>query len=428
MGLSTIIKKNKWMIKLILNTKFKDKKKIISGFKNASQYYKVENTHTNMKELIKCALCPNMCRFECPYLRVTQKEMYAPATKARLTYHIEKGELSLTNLHNSEIAYMCCNCDGCRTWCPMDISVADLLRGVRADLIEKNIFIPNVKEFNDRVLENKTPFQLDLFSKHIEFDVYNENPKVFYFCGCVMAEKKPNAIKANIEILKSANVKFVTCLNERQCCGGPLYTLGFDENVKKFAEFNIDLVRKSGAKIIVSDCPECVYTFKYTYPALGFKHKFKVMTTAQFYKQLIEQDKLKLTKSVNMYITYHDPCITIRKLERKPHVDNGDLDMEKRYSKDTQLDSVRFIFSKIPGLIVKEVFLHGNQTQCCGRGGVSHVHHPQISDAIGRQRVEQLKKVNADKIVSSCPSCEEGLILNGAGECLDIAEIIVMAL
>ncbi|MHA1341334.1 MAG: (Fe-S)-binding protein [Promethearchaeota archaeon] len=429
MGFITMLKKNKWMIKLILNTKFKDKKKIIAGFKNASQFYAVENTQTNMKELIKCALCPNMCRFECPYLRITKKEMYAPATKARITYHMERGQLAMDVLHNAEVAYMCTNCDGCKTWCPMDISTGDLLRGVRADLVKNNIFIPFIKEFNDRVLKNKTTFDEDLFSKHSDLDIVDENAEVFYFCGCVMAEKKPEAVKANIEILKHAKIRFTTNMKERQCCGGPLYTLGFDESVKKFAQYNLALFKKSGAKIIISDCPACVNTFQNTYPKLGFKHKLTIMTTAQFYKKLIKEGKLIPKKNVNISITYHDPCITIRKLEKKPHIDTGNLDMEKRYLKNSQeLDSARFIFSKIPGLKLKEPFLHGNQTQCCGRGGVSHIHHPQISDAIGKQRVEQLKKTGVDTFVSSCPACEEGLTANGAGKCLDIAEILVKSL
>ncbi len=92
------------------------------------------------------------------------------------------------------------------------------------------------------------------------------------------------------------------------------------------------------------------------------------------------------------------------------------------------MDPARFIFSQIPQLTLKEVFLHGQQTQCCGRGGVSHIHHAEISDEIGKQRVEQLKSTGAEYIVSSCPACEEGFIANGGSNCLDIAEIILKSI
>lgn len=428
MGLIDKIKKNKWMIKLIFNAKWRDLKKMLKGFKNEGKYYEKEDTHTNMKDLLKCTLCPNMCRFECPVYRVTQKEMYAPATKSRISYHMEKSNIPMDDLHTAEVAYMCTNCDGCQVWCPMDISTGDLLRGVRADLMDKEIYIPEVKEFEERVKKNKTSFDSDTFARNDELNVNMDNPQVFYYTGCVMIEKKPEAVKANIEILKKANVRFCTFVDERQCCGGPLYTLGFDDTVKEFGKRNLALLEKSGAKTIVADCPACVNTIANTYKELGLDHKFEVYTTAQYYKRLIEEGKLKPTEEVNETITYHDPCITVRKLEDHRHIDTGHLDMETRYNPEGFFDSARYIFSKIPGLKLEEPFLHGTQTQCCGRGGVSHVHHPEVSDTIGKHRVDQLRETGADMVVSSCPACEEGFMFNGIEHCYDISEILLKSL
>ena len=190
MGLLAKIRKNKWLAKLLFSNPPKVTKKIIEGFRHEKDFLKVEKTHVNMKELLRCALCPNMCRFECPALRVTQKEMYAPATKARLMYHAERGNLDIADLHTAEVAYMCTNCDGCREWCPMDISTGDLLTQVRADLVDRNIHIPGTKEFNDRVIENQTAFTTKTFSRNEELNVNMENPEVFYYTGCVMSEKK----------------------------------------------------------------------------------------------------------------------------------------------------------------------------------------------------------------------------------------------
>jgi heterodisulfide reductase subunit D len=429
MGIGMKLKKNKWMITLVFNTKWNDKKKLISGFKNAKQYYAVDGSHTNMKELLKCTLCPNMCRFECPVLRVTQKEMYAPATKARISFHMERGHTPMTDLHSAEVAYMCTNCNGCQNWCPMDISTGDLLRGVRADLSEKQIYIPKVKEFESRVAKNKTTFTETTFSSHSEFNVNMENPEVFYYIGCVMAEKKPEAAIANINILKKAGISFCTHTDERQCCSGPLSTLGFDNTVKQFASRNLDLFTRSGAKIIVTDCPKCATTIADTYKQLGLKHDFQVFTTTQYYRQLIEHGRLKPIKSVNKSITYHDPCILARNIERVEHVDTGDLNLETRYQKEVVLDSARYIISKIPGLVFKEPFLHGQQTQCCGRGGVMHVHHDEISDKIGKQRLSELEKTGAENIVTACPSCEEGFMFNSdKKEIMDISEILALSL
>jgi Fe-S oxidoreductase len=410
-GLFTKIKKYKWLAKLVVSGSAKDIKKTVQGFRHEKDFYHVENTHVDMKELLKCALCPNMCRFECPSLRVTQKEMYAPATKARLMYHAERGNLDWTNLHTAEVAYMCTNCDGCRAWCPMDISTGELLAQVRADLVDRNIHIPGTKEFNDRVIESKTAFTAETFSQHYNLNVRMENPEVFYYTGCVMAEKKPEAVKANIKILEKAGIRYCTYMDERTCCGGPLATLGFLDTVKQFAEKNLALFEKAGAKTIVTDCPACTNTIRNTYKQLGFNHKFEVFTTVEYYKKLIEDGRIIPKKPVEISFSYHDPCISSRGKM-------GTID----------IDNARYIFSKIPGLDFREVRLRGRETQCCGRGGVSHIHHPEISDAIGKQRVEQLKETGAEFICSACPACEEGFMFNEGNPVLDIGEILARSL
>lgn len=398
-------------MKVFFSGSFKDIKKTIQGFRHEKDFYYVKETHVDMKELLKCALCPNMCRFECPSLRVTHKEMYAPATKSRISYHMERKNLDMTDLHTAEVAYMCTNCDGCRNWCPMDISTGDLLTQVRADLINREIYIPGVKEFDARVMEKQTAFEQDTFTQIEDLNVNMENPEVFYYTGCVMAEKKPAAVKANIKILQKAGIRFCMYADERTCCGGPLHTLGLLNSAKYFAEKNIALFNKAGAKIIVTDCPACTNSIRNTYKTLGCKHNYKVYTSVEFYRKLLEEGKIKPEKSVPLSITYHDPCISSRGKM-------GTIDIE----------NARFIFSLIPDLDFREVYLHGDITQCCGRGGVSHVHHPEISDAIGKQRVAQLKETGAEYIVSACPACEEGFMFNDGDPVLDIGEILAKSL
>ncbi len=411
LGIGTKLRKFKWLARLVIESSWKNVKKLISGFRHEKDFYEVENTHVDMKELLKCAICPNMCRFECPVLRVTQKEMYAPATKARLMYHAERGNLDFTDSHTAEVAYMCTNCDGCREWCPMDISTGDLLSQVRADLVDRDIHIPGTKEFNDRVVDNQTAFTPETFSKHYNLNVRIDDPDVFYYTGCVMAEKKPEAVKANMKIFKNARIRFCTFMDERTCCGGPLATLGFNDTVKEFAKKNLELFEKSGAKIIVSDCPACTNTIRNTYKGLGFNHKFKVYTSVEFYRSLIEGGQITPTKPVKLSITYHDPCISSRGKM-------GTIDIE----------NARYIFSKIPGLDFREVHLNGNETQCCGRGGVQRIHHADVADTIGKQRVAQLKESGAEFIVSACPACEEGFMFNDGNPVLDIGEILARSL
>ncbi len=406
--------KNSWMLKALFSMKPGVSMKFLKGYLfGAKKYYKTPlgDAAVDMKSLVKCLCCPNMCKFECPSLRVTHKEMYAPATKSRIAYCIERGYLDPSDPHTAEVPYMCTNCDGCKHWCPMNISTGQLLKAVRADLVAQDCVSEELKDFDTRVLENGSTFEKTTFSAHPEFDVRAENPDVFYYMGCVMAEKKPEAVMANIAILKKAGVKFSTYAAERCCCGGPSNTVGFRATTRHLASRNLELIAKSGAKTVVTDCPACADTLRNTYKALGIKHDYVVLTTVEFYKILIEQGTLKLAKPVNETITYHDPCITARGF--------GDV------------ESARFVIGKIPGLVLKEPFLAKEETQCCGMGGVSHVHHPTESEAIGKQRYDQLVKTGAGAIVTSCPACEQGFMIavgKDSTRVLDISELVAASL
>jgi len=171
------------------------------------------------------------------------------------------------------------------------------------------------------------------------------------------------------------------------------------------------LFKKSGANKIISDCPACTNTIRNTYKALGYNHKFETFTSVEYYRKLLEEGRIIPTKPVEISIAYHDPCISSRGKM-------GTIDIE----------NARYIFSKIPELDFREVYLHGSETQCCGRGGVSHVHHPEISDTIGKQRVAQLEETGADHICTSCPACEQGFMDNSDGPVLDIGEVLARSL
>jgi heterodisulfide reductase subunit D len=404
--------KNTWLVNAFIKMKFPLKVKFIRGFTGAAKkYYRVPRAaapHVEMKQLVKCGLCPNMCRFECPALRVTHKEMYAPATKTRISYHMERGHISWDDPHSAEVPYLCTNCDGCRYWCPMDISAGELLKAVRADIVENGFVNQDLVVFNDRVLKNRTTFESDTFTRDPALDVNMEGADVIYFPGCVMVEKKPESVRATIAILKQAGVQFCMHMDIRGCCGGPLNTVGFLASVKEFARKNLAMFKEAGVKTIVTDCPACAETIAIVYPRLGIKHKFEVLTTTQYFAMLHAAGKLPFTVPVDMTITYHDPCITARRLD--------------------DVETVRKIFAEIPGLELHEAFLHGKETQCCGMGGVEHVHHPAVSEAIGSQRLAQLQKV-APLLVTSCPACEEGFMIAGGTheQVLDIAEIVAKA-
>lgn len=415
MGIRITVRKYKDYIRAMLKANWTVKKKIIKGIREAKEFYKIDSiTKVDIKKLVKCTVCPNNCRFECPTLEAARKETYAPATKSRMAYYLERGYVDMNDLDFAEIIYACTNCNGCQNWCPKEISVGDLLRDVRVDLIDRKIYLPKVKEFLDNLKSQGTVFSKDIFTSNPSISINMEKPQVLYFIGCVSAEKHIESVSATISILKHVGVNFTTITDKRICCGGPLFTLGFRQEFRAFAEKNLTMFKESGATTIICDCPMCCYTIGTVYKKVGLKHKYKVLTTIQYFRELVDKGILNPNKEVNMVITYHDPCYVSRRLE-----------------KDEKLDSARYLLSKIKGIVLKEPFLHGKETQCCGRGGVSHVHHSTLSERMMIKRFNELKRTGADYIISSCPSCELAFEIANQKDnikIMDISEVLKQSL
>ena len=377
-------KKYAWVMDALskspLSTKARAMKHFLSGKK-----YEVKGTIADIDAVIKCALCPNMCKFDCPVLDAEKNEATSPSGKMRIAYFIEKGLLKSRDAF--ELMYKCCNCDACKQWCPFDFSVGDLLKGIRADIDNKPSEILKIKE--------------ELEKEHIlgkkNFDVEEKKGNILYFAGCTVLSKQNEIAEAMIKIFSKANEEYA--LMEEWCCGSPLYNLGFLESFKKFAEHNVKKIKESGCKTVVCSCPTCTYMFKHVYPEMGFKIKANVLHSSEYILSLIEEGKINVDFEGSC--VYHDPCVLVRKLDVK--------------------EEPREILKKI-GVALKEVYFNGKDTRCCGNGGQLSITNPSISEKIAKERLEELRS-KAEYIITACPSCKTAFEENG-GTAFDIAEVV----
>ena len=85
--------------------------------------------------------------------------------------------------------------------------------------------------------------------------------------------------------------------------------------------------------------------------------------------------------------TYHDPCVLARFFE--------------------DIDSPRFILSKILDNELKEMAANKKQANCCGAGGMLAVHRPDVSEQIAALRIEEARETGASLLVSGCPRCDD---------------------
>ena len=81
-------------------------------------------------------------------------------------------------------------------------------------------------------------------------------------------------------------------------------------------------------------------------------------------------------------VTYHDPC----------HASRG-----QKISKEP-----RDILKKLPGVRYREL---PEADWCCGGAGAYALAHYDLSQSVLDRKMENLKKTEADLLVTSCPAC-----------------------
>ncbi len=400
----------------------RDTKKIfMKNFRMRDRNFFPEGDYkADVKNLVNCMLCPNMCRFDCGTLQVSQTETMSPAYKARIGYYLTIGKIDYSDSDFVNLMYKCTNEESCKVWCPFDFSVVSLLESVREDINAKGYMPDFCKEQIKKLNESNTIEGYNIYETYKEKGIENiesdGSDDVFYYIGCE-SMKFPNVIKANMEILKKAGVKFSTNLDRKVCCGGPTFNIRDLETGKKFAEKNKELIESTGAKTIISDCPGCVLTLKNRYQELDIKIEADVLHTTEYIKELIQSKKLEFKKELAdgfKKITIHDPCLLARNLN--------------------DITSIRFILKNINNLEVVEPRFNKEYVHCCGWSGMAHWADRELAIKEAKMRMNELKETGANHIVSACPLCELGLAY-GLEESekekikiLDISEILLKLL
>ncbi len=356
----------------------------------------------NEKNLLKCALCPNMCEFACPVLVADGRETISPSRKARLGYFYSKEKLEAEELGKN--LYYCLSCDGCKENCPMDLSVCDMLIPVREKIKEESTPPQEIRDIGDKLEKNQTIYDE---IKNSESDgLKTGNGEILYFRSCVARKEDPELIKNTLEVLKKTGSDVQT-LDEEICCGAPAKSLGFKDKFSEIAEKNRKNMNNTGAEKIVCSCPTCTYTLREIYPEEGYEIEPDIQHISEHLAENIGEDtELELSDPIDA--TYHDPCTLARRLE--------------------VIEEPREILKSIKNLNLTEPYLSKKDTNCCGRGGTLKFVDEELSKEIAKNRVQHLSDWG-DTIITSCQSCKMSL-QNVADEedVINLSEIVLKAL
>ncbi len=360
---------------------------------------KMKRSAENRDALEYCIRC-GFCKAICP--SVDQLGWDSASARGRMTFikAALDGDIEL-NERAAERIFQCTTCGDCKERCPAGVDTLGIIEDTRSDLVDLDLSPKKHRKLAKRIEEYHNPYGEESSDKN-RFRKGADSPDVLYFMGCTAAYRSPDTVMATMDILDAAGVNYRILGEDEWCCGSVLRRSGYSELAEEVKEHNIGVFEESGVDTIITSCSGCFRTIKEEYTMEGIE----VLDITQYVDRLLSEGKLDLEKSEDV-ITYHDPC----HLGRHMGVYEGP----------------RRVLEQVATLVEME---HCEEDSlCCGAGGGVKSAFADLSVNIGKKRMEEAKRTEADLVVTPCPFCRTNL--SDSSDCLpvmDFAEYIASRL
>ncbi|MFC1864341.1 (Fe-S)-binding protein [Chloroflexota bacterium] len=388
----------------------------------------------------------------CPSIEYGKFQSYSAGGKLVVALSLLDGRISYTD-GLMDIVYKCQMdglCEISDKICRYDIELLETMRELRFKLVEDGQLLPqhmlvidNLRKEDNMMLKPRA--ERGKWAEGLDIkDITKERAEVVFHAGCRYCydEELWKVARTAVTLLKNAGVDVGIMGKDEACCGGRAYDMGFRGEFTKYAENNIEAWTTAGVKTVVTSCADCCFAFKRLYPEMG--SKFEILHTVELIDRLIKESKIKLTKTLPMKVTYHDPCHLGRlgepyipwKGREKKILEQMVVHEPKkpRYNGAWGIyEPPRDMLKSIPGLELVEMERIREYAWCCGAGGGVLESYPDFSSWTAGERIEEAKATGAEAIVSACPWCERNFIdaISENGQKMkvyDIAELIQQAI
>ncbi|MBN2076795.1 MAG: (Fe-S)-binding protein [Dehalococcoidales bacterium] len=326
-----------------------------------------------------------------------------------------------------DIVYNCQMCGACGVSCnyAMDMEVLEPIHEFRIKTIEDGHTNPAL----DKVIAGlkKTGAMVPVKGKRGDWakgltikDATKEKVEVLLHVGCLVSydTEMQKLAKSTVKILQKAGVDFGIAGDAETCCGGRAYQMGYKDVFMAQAKKNASVIKKSGAKTVVTICADGYQAIKVLYDRYNLRDYVEVLHISEYIDKLIKDGKLKPRRKVNLAVTYHDPCRLGRLGEPWVHWEGkkipGDrfvFDPPKPYRRGTNgvYEPPRDVIRAIPGIRFTEMTRIKEYSWCCGAGGGVSESNPEFAVWTSQDRINEATSTGAEAIVTACPWCEKTL-------------------
>lgn len=373
------------------------------------------------KDLFDPDACMNCkrCQDRCP-AHVTEKPLSPMKLIGQIGEVAEAGkDQSLLETIDEEAIWACTTCFACQDICPANNEHVNKVLEIRRNLslMEGSFPGDEVRTAVGNLEVNANPFGMAFaargdWAEGLDVARVNEGEQadILYFVGCYASFDRRNqeVARSFVSICNAIGIRVGILGKDEKCCGEPARKLGNEYIYQMLAQDNIERIKATGIRRIVTTCPHCFNTLSRDYRDLDFDIETEHYTS--FIHRMVQEGRLALDPAEGQPCTYHDSCY----LGRYKNI----------------LQEPREVLDAA-GWRITEMDKSGMDSFCCSAGGGRILAEEKLGSRINEERVRQAVETSAPVLISNCPFCltmfEDGIKTGNREEILrvrDLAEII----
>lgn len=299
------------------------------------------------------------------------------------------------DVYEDPLFWSCLTCKRCSELCPSDVLFSEFIRdtrglarndGLSGDCTHGEVIQTWGRMMTDSELDQN---RLEWLDRDLRV---SQNSEVLYFVGCLpyyqlqfkeLGIEGSEIARAAVRILNHLGIEPQVLPDER-CCGHDQIWQGDLVTFDALAHLNLERIKATGAKQIVTTCPECARTLGLDYPNRVGEHGMEVLHLTQFISRQPAASRLAWDSGKKKYkATYQDAC----RLNRHLGV----------YEEPRAL-------LHAAGLELLEMERTHRSSLCCGTSCWSAC--GKVSKNIQVERLKEAKATGAELLITTCIKCQ----------------------
>ncbi len=388
-------------------------------------------TWKDVLDFYTCADC-GRCSDQCP--ANTVKRPLSPrfiSIKARdyafshfpLSGEFIAQEPLIGDIYTEDEIWSCTTCGACEQECPIGIEYINKIVDLRRGMVDEGNVPQTLQKPLSSLEKRGNPYgkmekkradwTKELEDCEVKILDKKTSAETLYFVDSVSSfdERMQEVARATSKILCSAGIDFGILGKAEKDSGNEVKRFGEEMLYQSLKDHNINAIKKSGVKKIVTADPHAYNTLKNEYTDIP-----PVEHISQVIVKGVASGRLKLKgvteEEQEKVYTYHDPCYLGRH--------NG------------MYEDPRDAIDAIDGINRVEMLKNRDRSFCCSGGGLMLFYEPEEEERMGVVRVKMAQEAGASVIVTACPFClvnmEDAIKvagLEGKMEAIDLGELIV---